>query len=183
VFFLPPSPNAHPRMWRPGWSRLLTLATTATYEDARGGGSATTEAKRRCRPSLADSLHAMRPSMPPSPRRGESSSGKPLYPSLSTDTAWRRITCFGRHHRPRLVRSAVAICPTHRPPPLSLSWPFGSKPEPPLYSPKRRFFPLSNMEVDSRRAVRRRPPSILRVAVHPSGFRVNSTLDTMCSPS
>jgi hypothetical protein len=168
VFFLPPSPNAHPRMWRPGWSRLLTLATTATYEDARGGGSATTEAKRRCRPSLADSLHAMRPSMPPSPRRGESSSGKPLYPSLSTDTAWRRITCFGRHHRP---------------PPLSLSWPFGSKPEPPLYSPKRRFFPLSNMEVDSRRAVRRRPPSILRVAVHPSGFRVNSTLDTMCSPS
>jgi hypothetical protein len=50
VRFLPPSPNTQPRMWRPWWSRLLALATTATYEDANDGGSAAPEAKRRCRP-------------------------------------------------------------------------------------------------------------------------------------
>jgi hypothetical protein len=30
-------------MWRLGWSRLRALATTATYEDACGGGSAMAE--------------------------------------------------------------------------------------------------------------------------------------------
>jgi hypothetical protein len=79
----------------------------------------------------------------PSPNNSE-------FGEWATNVAWnwsmeggRRITRSGYHHRPRLVRSVVAICPTRHPPPLLLSWPSRSKPQPPSYSPKPRFFPLS----------------------------------------